>query len=59
MPIATLLPLVISILGEAPQVIEEVKSIWALATQTTAPMPDEQSAFDSALEGAHNALQQS
>lgn len=57
--IASLLPVLVSILTEAPQVIDSVKSIWALATQTTAPTADEQATFDDALDAAHAALQAS
>jgi hypothetical protein len=55
--IAVLLPLLISILGEAPQVIAAVQSIWSLASQTTAPTAAEQAQFDAALDAAHKALQ--
>lgn len=57
--IAVLLPLLVSILGEAPQLIASVQSIWTLASQTTAPTADEQAAFDAALDAAHKALQAS
>jgi hypothetical protein len=57
--IATLLPLLVSILTELPQAIEAAKEVWALATQTTAPTPAEQTAFDAALDKAHAALQAS
>ncbi len=59
MAIATLLPLLISILGEMPQAIAAAKEIWQLATQTSAPTVEEQAAFDAALDAAHKALQAS
>lgn len=59
MPIAALLPLLVSILGEAPQVIASVKEIWGLATSSTAPTPAEQQTYDEALDAAHLALQNS
>lgn len=59
MPIAALLPLLTSILAAAPQVIEDVKQIWALATSSTAPTADEQAQIDTALDAAHKALQAS
>ena len=57
MPIAVLLPLLVSILGQAPQVIESVKKIWDLAKSDKEPTPEEQAAFDAALEEAHKAVQ--
>lgn len=59
MPIATLLPLLTSILAEAPQVIESVKEIWSLATSTTPATADEQAAIDAAFEASYKALQAS
>jgi hypothetical protein len=59
MPLAVLIPLLIQILGEAPQVIESVREIWKLATQTTPPTAEQQSAIDAALDEAHKALQDS
>ncbi len=55
--IATLLPILVSVLTEAPQVIDSVKKIWALASQNTAPTQEEQNSFDAALEAAHKAVQ--
>jgi len=57
MPIAVILPLLISILSQAPQVIESVKQIWDLLSDDTAPSDEEQAAFDLALEEAHKAVQ--
>ncbi len=59
MSIAALLPLLVSILSEAPSVVSSVESIWGLATATTAPTADEQATYDAALEAAHKALQAS
>ena len=59
MSIAEWLPIIMSMLSKAPKVIEEVKQIWALLTQATAPTADEQAAFDAALDAAHKALQAS
>lgn len=57
--LAELIPILTSILASAPQVINDVKSIWGLATATTAPTTDEQASIDAALEAAHKALQDS
>ena len=57
MPIATILPILVSILGQAPQVIDSVKRIWDLLTQTSAPTADEQAQFDAALDAANKAVQ--
>jgi len=57
--IATLLPLLVSILGQLPSAIAAVENIWSLATQTTAPTPAEQAQYDAALDAAHKALQAS
>ena len=61
MTIATLLPLLITILGDvtSPQGIEAIKGIWKLATQTTAPTPIEQADYDAAEQAAYDALQKS
>lgn len=59
MALATLIPLLVSILGQAPAVIDSVKSIWALATSTTPATPDEQAQIDAALEDAYKALEAS
>lgn len=57
--IAELLPILLEVLAKAPGVIESVRQIWTLATQTTAPTPEEQKTFDDALDAAHKALQES
>lgn len=59
MALATLIPLLVSILGEAPAVVESVKSIWNLATATTPATPDQQAQIDSAFEAAYQALEAS
>lgn len=59
MPIATLIPLLVEILGALPGAVDSVRQIWRLATQTTAPTADEQAQMDAALDAAHRVLQQS
>ena len=55
--IATILPLVVSILGQLPQALDAARTIWDLATKEEAPTAEEQAAFDAALEEAHQAVQ--
>jgi hypothetical protein len=56
--VAVLLPLLISVLEQAPATIEAVKKIWALMSRDAAlPTRAEQAKFDDALEAAHTALQ--
>lgn len=57
--IAEMLPILVSILAAAPQVIEEVRSAWVLLTSKEAATPDQQQAIDDALDAAHKALQAS
>ena len=55
--IATILPLIIEILGAIPGTVASVREIWTLATQTEAPTPEQQAAFDAAVEDAHRRVQ--
>lgn len=57
--LSELIPILTSILDEAPKLVDEVKKVWALATSTTAPTVDEQASIDAAFEAAHKALQDS
>lgn len=57
--LAEMLPILVSILAAAPQVIEEVRSAWALLTSKEAATPDQQQQIDDALDAAHKALQAS
>lgn len=57
MPIASLLPLLVSALGQAPQVISQVQSIWQLATKDNPPTPEQKAEFDAASATAHKAVQ--
>lgn len=57
--LAELIPVLTSILAQAPQVVADVKQVWSLATASTAPTTDEQAAIDAAFEAAHKALQDS
>lgn len=57
MPIAALLPLLVSALGQAPQIINEAKSIWKLATDNNPPTPEQKAEFDAASAAAHKAVQ--
>jgi hypothetical protein len=57
--IAEMLPILLSILSNAPQVIEEVRSAWALLSSKETPTADQQAAIDAALDEAHRALQAS
>ena len=55
--IATVLPLLISILTQAPQVIESVEKIWDMLNRDDVPSPEEQEEFDRARVAAHKAVQ--
>ncbi len=57
--IAEMLPILLSILANAPQVIEEVRSAWALLTSKEPASTDQQAQIDAALDEAHRALQAS
>lgn len=57
--ITLLLPLLISILKEAPQLAVSVQKIWKLVTAKHAPTEAEHAAFMTALEEAHKKLQES
>lgn len=57
--IAEMLPILLAILANAPQVISEVRSAWALLTSKEEATPDQQKAIDDALDEAHKALQAS
>ncbi len=57
--IAEMLPILLSILANAPQVIEEVRSAWALLTSREPASADQQTQIDAALDEAHRALQAS
>lgn len=57
--LSELIPILTSILAEAPKLIDEVKKAWAWATSKTPPTVDEQASIDAAFEAAHKALQDS
>jgi hypothetical protein len=57
--IVELLPILVGLLEQAPQVVDSVEQIWNLATSKEAPTPDQQAQIDAALEEAHKALQDS
>ena len=57
--LAELVPFLVSVLNQAPALIEDVKKIWAIATAATPPTVDQQAAIDAALEQAHKDLQAS
>ena len=64
--IATILPLIVQLLGMAPQIISGaedfvsgIEKAWGVASSNTAPTADEQAQYDAALAAAHTALQAS
>lgn len=66
MPIATLLPLLVQLLGlaaqaaqDAPAIIASIRSIWDVATASSPPTPEQDAEYRTALDEAHRALQAS
>jgi len=57
--IAGMLPILLAILSNAPQVIQEVRDAWALLSSKETPTAEQQQAIDDALDAAHKALQAS
>lgn len=59
----TLLPQILSIVASvasnAPGIIADIENAWTIATADTPPTPDQQTAYDAALDAAHKTLQDS
>jgi hypothetical protein len=57
--IAAVLPLLLQLLQETPELVEDVKTAWGLLTSSTPATTDQQAQIDAALDAAHTALQAS
>lgn len=52
-----IIPLLVSILGAAPQVVASIEQIWGLLSQGQTVTVEQQAQINAALAAAHKALQ--